>query len=141
MTPLRFPTNIFCCQNCTTTGTSDTRTGHCATCQIFIMLAFLCSSAFFQRWSIVLYTKDDPCFICIGFHGEHDTLVVFLAEPTGFEQRYGGAAIFAGDCTRPEVSDGGLIIYSGVEAGEISFGLLQDPPAPGAYMPGEVGLD
>src|SRR5258708_6775808 len=90
---------------------------------------------------MVLYAKDNACFISVWFHCEHHAFVVFFTEPACFEEGNGRPTVLTGDGTCPEVGDGGLTVYIGVETGKVSYGLLQHPPAPGPDMPRKIGLD
>ena len=114
---------------------------HSATSQLLIVLTLLCRTALGQRRSIVLHAKDNTCSLSIWFHRQHHALVVFLAEPAGFEKGNSCTTVLTGDSTRPEVGDRGLTVYSRVETSKISLGLLQYPPAPGANMPSKIGFD
>src|SRR5260370_36579050 len=97
--------------------------------------------AAFRYWHICLHPEDHARFVSIRLHREDNALVLLLAQPARLEQWHGGAAVLAGDSTRPEIGHGGFSIDGGIEAFKGGFSFLQDPPAPGTHMPGELGFD
>ncbi len=97
--------------------------------------------AAFCSWHIYLHAEDHARFVGIRLHREDDTLVFLLAQPARLEQWHGGAAALAGDGMRPQVGHAGFSIDGGIEASKVGFSFLQDPPAPGTHMPGEIGFD
>src|SRR5712692_6826032 len=84
-TRVSFPPDVLHGHDGITAWACNSRTGHSATSQLLIVLAFLGGTSLFQYGCISEYTEDDACSLLVWFHGEHDALVLFLTEPARFE--------------------------------------------------------
>src|SRR6266699_1420161 len=135
-----FQSNILHHHDRTAAGAGDTRARHSTTTNLFVVLSSLCCTTF-SCWNFCLHTENNACLVCVRFHREHNAFVLLLAEPASLEEGNISSAVLASDCPCPEIGDGRFSFYGLVEACEISFGLLQDPPTPGTDMPCKVSFN